>query len=291
MTNVFQDIFGGNSQQSTSTPINMNPLTSALTPQVTSAFGTALNNGAPQYTGPLTASTTGAQNTSLTNLANAVAPSNNVNSYIQNVLSGAYMPGGSQGNPNISAVTQATNLPIQESLATTLGQTNPSLFASRGQSVGSNGSSAFQNADALAVQSAANAESANATQIANNAYNTGVQQMTAAAQLQPQEVQSAINVLQAQLLPTLLQEQGITNGLTAFQDNVSALTSFLQTISGAITPVIGNQTQSTGSGTTGILPDLTSAFSGGGTSSNPLTGTTTNSSTPAGNIWAALAAL
>ena len=290
MTNVFQDIFGGNSQQSTSTPINMNPLTSALAPQVTSALSGAISNGAPQYTGPLTASTTAAQNTSLANLASAVAPSNNVNSYIQSVLSGAYMPGGSQG-PNITAAVNAANLPIQEQLQTALTQTNPEAFTAAGQSVNSQGSSAFQNANALAVQSGINAESANATTIANNAYNTGIQQMTAAAQLQPQEVQSAINVLQAQLLPTLLQEQGITNGLTAFQDNVSALTSFLQTISGAITPVVGNQTQSTGSSTTGILPDLTSAFSGGGTSSNPLTGTTTNSSTPAGNIWAALAAL
>lgn len=270
MASVFNDIFGGGTTTSSSTPVNMNPLTSALAPQVTSAFGSALSAGAPQYTGATTPTETAAQGTSLTNLASSVAPGNSTSNYINNVLSGSYMPGGANGNPFLQATVNAANLPIQENANTLLTQANPEAFAGgAGQQVQGTGSSAFANAQNLGVQSAVNAESANATQIANNAYNTGVTQMTAAANLQPQEVNAAINVLQAQLLPTLLQEQGITNGLTAFQDNVTALTSFLQTMSGAISPVVANNTTSTGNTTPGILPDITSALktNTGGTNS------------------------
>lgn len=244
----------------------MNPLTAALDPTLATTLGSYASAGAPQYSGPLSANVTGAQQTTLNQLPGQVSPTNNVNSYINNVLSGSYMPGGANGNPFLSQTVAAANLPIQESLKTTLGQTNPTLFAANGQNVQGTGSSAFQNADALAVQSAANAEGANATQIANNAYNTGVGQMTAAANLQPQEVQSAINVLQAQLLPTLLQEQGITNGLTAFQDNVTSLVGFIQSLSGAASPVVANNSSSTTSNES--TPGALAAFSSdsGGTS-------------------------
>lgn len=260
--NPFQMVFGGSSQstQSTSTPVNMNPLTGALAPGLTQLYG---QGPLQTSTTGLTPSMTGAQETSLTNLAGQVAPDNNVNSYINNVLNGSYMPGGANGNPFLSATISAANQPIQESLKQTLSQTDPSLFSGQGQQVQGTGSSAFQNAQAIATEGAANAESANATQIANNAYNTGVSQMTAAANLQPQEVNSAINVLQAQLLPTLLQQQGITNGLTAFQDNVTSLIGFLQSMTQATLPVVGNQQQSTGTmdQTPGILPDITNLIS------------------------------
>ena len=260
MANIFQDLFGGSTTSSTSTPVNMNPLTASLAPQVTNAFSSALSNGVPQTTIP-TISTTAAQNTSLTNLANAVAPANNVNNYINQVLSGSYMPGGANG-PNLTNAINAANLPIQESAQTLLTQANPAQFAAGGQQVQGTGSSAFANAQNLGVQSAVNAESANAANITNNAYNTGISQMTAAAQLQPQEVQSAINVLQAQLLPTLLQEQGVTNGLTAFQDNVTALTSFLQTMTSAISPVVGNASTSTGTSQGNALSSFASPAGG-----------------------------
>jgi len=262
MASIFNDIFGGGTTTSTSTPSNFNPLTTALAPGVTNAFTSAINQGPMQYTGPLTPTGTTAQNTSLTNLANAVAPGNSVNNYISSVLNGSYMPGGANGNPFVSAAIQGANQPIQENAQTLLTQANPETFAASGQAVQGTGSSAFANAQNLGVQSAVNAESANATNIENQAYQTGVAQMTAAANLQPQEVNSAINVLQAQLLPTLLQEQGITNGLQAFQENVTSLTSFLQTMAGAINPVLGTTTTSQGNTTPGILPDITSLFSG-----------------------------
>lgn len=280
--NWFTDIFGGSNttSSSSSTPVNMNPFTSSLSPEIMSMYG----QGPMSYGGNLQPNMTGAQVGSLGNLPGMVAPGNNVNSYISNVLKGSYMPGGANGNPFVSATINAANLPIQEQLNTTLGQTLPTQFAASGQNVGNSdlasaaagktgGSSAFSNAAALATQSAVNAESANATQIANNAYNTGVSQQIAASNLQPQMVSSAINVLQAQLLPTLLQQQGIQNGLQAFQDNIQSFLGFLGDISGLAMPVIGNNqtSTSTGSSTPGILNDITGIFKGG-------TGTVTGTS-------------
>lgn len=275
--NPFSMIFGGSNQstQSTSTPSNMNPFTSALAPQLMQLYG----QGPMSYSGNLQPTMTGAQQSSLNNLPGMVSPTNQANSYIGNVLSGSYMPGGTNGNPFLSQTIQAANQPISEALSTTLGQNLPTQFAAQGQQIqgsklnqaaaggpnggGSGGSSAFTNASALATQSAANAMSSNATQIANNAYNQGISQENTALQVQPQEVNSAINVLQAQLLPTMLQQQGITNGLQAFQDNVQSLLGFLQSMSGLAMPVIGNTQQSTGStsSTPGILPDMTNLIS------------------------------
>src|ERR1700730_13328277 len=109
MASIFNDIFGGGSSTSTTTPVNMNPLTSTLSGPLASTLTGTLQQGAPQYTGPLTASMTPAQQTTLNQLPGQVSTGNNVNSYINSVLNGSYMPGGANGNPNISAVTAATN--------------------------------------------------------------------------------------------------------------------------------------------------------------------------------------
>jgi hypothetical protein len=260
--NPFQMVFGGSNQTSTSssTPSNMNPFTSALAPQLMQLYG----QGPQQYNGNLQPQMTGAQQGSLNNLPGMVAPGNQANSYINNVLNGSYMPGGAQGNPFLTSTVNAAINPIKESLDTTINQNLPTAFAGQGQQVQGTGSSAFSNAKALAVQSAANAEAGAASQIGSSAYNAGISQQNTALQVQPQEVNSAINVLQAQLLPTLLQQQGITNGLQAFQENVQSFLGFLQNMSGLAMPVIGNTQTSTGnaSSTPGILSGITGLFKG-----------------------------
>lgn len=249
--NPLQSIFGGTSTsttqqssgQGTTTASNYNPLTAYL-----STPGTILNmaqNNAPTYTGQLTPTGTAAQNTTLNTLGAAVAPNNNVNSYINQVLSGYYMPGQPGGNAMLSPTIAAAQTPTNEGLQNTLQIGDPDLFAAAGHQVQGAGDSAFQTANAIATESADNADAQIATQLGTDAYNQGITQMTAAAALQPQEIQATINTLQAQLLPTLLQEQGITNGLSAFQDNVTSLTSVLQTLAGLSTPVLGSNTQYT----------------------------------------------
>lgn len=265
MTNLFQDIFGGSTTQSILAPINMNPLTSALAPGVTGAFNGAIAGGAPQYNGPLTTGTTPTENTLMGNIAQTVAPNNPTNTLINQAGSGAFLPGGQYYNPFVSqSITAATN-PIYQQLSQTEGQNIPAQFVAGGQQVQGGrlsdsgqapGSTAFTNAEAIATESANQAAATAAASVENNAFNTGVGATTAIASLQPQEVQAMVNGLQANLLPTLLTEQGITNGLQAFQENVGALTSFLTTLSSAITPVVGNQQTSNTTSTPGILPDI-----------------------------------
>lgn len=263
MTNAFQDIFGGST--STSTPTNMNPLTSALQTPVTNAFTSAIGQGTPQYTGPTTVGTTATENTMMANIAGMVNPSNPTNTLINGAANGSFLPGGSNFNPFVSSAISAADAPIEQQYGITMGQNTPAQFTAGGQQVqGSRlnasgqapGSTAFTNAEAINSVGEANALATTNSSIENNAYNTGVGATTSFAALQPQEVNAAINGLQANLLPTLLQEQGITNGLQAFQENVTALTSFLSTIASAMTPVVGNTT--TSSSTNGILPDIAS---------------------------------
>lgn len=268
--NIFQSLFGGGNTSSVSTPTNMNPITGA----VSGNFGNYLNGligagGAPSYQGALTAGTTSNQNTLMADIMPMVTPGNPLSTYTNNVFSGAYMPGGAMGNQNISNTISAAVTPITEALGQTLTQSLPGQFTASGQNIQGKGSGAFANAGAIATQSAENAAAQVATQVANNAYNTGIQQMNTAATVAPQEVQSTVNALQAELLPTLLQEQGITNGLQAFQENVSALTGFINSISGAENPVVGNTSTSEGTQQGSMLGGLSSLFSSNNQGQSP----------------------
>ena len=279
--NPLQMIFGGSTSQSsgsstgqsTSNATNYNPFTSVVAQPVGSLLTGAAGAGAPQYSGPTSLGTTAAQRQTLSTLPGMVAPNSTANSYINNVLSGSYMPGGANGNPFLQSNIAASVTPIQESLQNTLTQSDPLMFQGAGHQ--EQGDSSLQTANAIASEGAANAEAQVATSLGSNAYTQGVNQMNTAIQVQPQEVQATINTLQAQLLPTLLKEQGITNGLQSFQENIGALTSFLQTLVGSATPVLGNNAQSTNSATqqstgdtqgnafSSLFPTTTSSGSGG----------------------------
>jgi hypothetical protein len=277
MANVFQDIFGGSTtnQQSTSTPSNLNPFTSSLG-GATNTLGSTLAGGLPQYNGALTAPITDNQTSLLNNLMTQNSQGGSApgtNQYLQNVLSGNFMPGSSSGNPFLSASITAAQQPTINNLSQTLSRSLPGYFTANGQMLspnnnGQGGSSAFDTAAALATQSAATTMGNIASTISSNAYNTGVQQMTAAAGLSQQEIQSTISNLNAQALPQMIQNLGISNGLQLYQENLSGVLNLLSTLGGISKPIIGNTTQSTGTTdqTNGILPDLTALFNpkGGG---------------------------
>lgn len=273
MSSLIQSLFGGSTSttQSTSTPQNFtNPALSGLAPQLSGSLSKLMSDwgmGGPQYSGPTQASTTPNAN-NLLNSKTLTNPGASANSWIDSVLAGNYMPGGSQGNPFLNAAIKGANTATNEQLATTLGTTLPGRFTAAGQFIqpntsGNGGSSAFDTAAALATQSAANADAATAANIENNAYNAGTQQQTAAAGLEPGMVQSAVNALQAQALPTMLQQNGITNGIQLFQTSIQSLLQLLQSVGAIQNPVLANNSQSTGSTTNygkGIFADL---FPGG----------------------------
>lgn len=299
--NPMQSIFGGSSStstaqqsasssgQSTSTATNLNPFTSILQQPLGNMLTGYASTPAPQYTGATSLSMTPQQRATMATLTPMTSPNSTTNQYIGNVLGGAYMPGGPLGNANLSASINAAEIPTTENLTTTLSQTDPTMFQAAGQNVQGTGSSAFQNAQALATQAAANADAQIAGTLTNTAYNTGIQQMTAASNLQPQEIQATINSLQAELLPTLLQQQGITNGLQSFQENIGALTSYLQTLISSTAPSIGNNSQATNQSASQGTANSTS-----NTQTSPfaaLFGAGPGGSTGAGNAAAMLGAI
>lgn len=281
MTGLLQSIFGGSSgsqtTQSTSTPQNFtDPSLSGLAPGLASSLTSFLsslssstNNGssaggvAPVAQAPITGQEQNLLNTAQTQ----VGPGTASDTYLKQVLGGSYLPGGANANPALAATITAAQRPTLDNLTNTLTQALPGRFAQAGQSLQPNspgsaggGSSAFDNAAALAFQSAANTSTDIASNIANNEYNTGIQQQEQAAPLDQNEVNNTINALQASALPRLIQQNGINQGLSLFQSQVSNLLDALKTIGAVQAPTLANASQSTGSGTSssskGIVPDL-----------------------------------
>lgn len=278
MTNLFQDIFGGstNNQQSTSTPTNMNPFTGSLGGSV-NTLGNSLAGGLPQYSGPLAAGMSGNEGSTLSTLMQQQGQGGGVagtNNYLGGVLAGNMMPGSPGGNPFLQSAITGAQRTTMDNLNQTLSRSLPGYFTANGQMIspnnnGQGGSSAFDYAASNATKGAANAMGDIAANMSNNAFNTGVSQMQGAAQLSQQEVQSTIQNLQAQSLPRMIQQMGITNGLQLYQENLSGVLTLLNTIGGIAKPVVGQVGQSTGEATStpGILPDISNligSFNKGG---------------------------
>lgn len=266
--NPFQMIFGGQDTQSTSvsTPTNLNPFTQSLQGTV----NTLGNSPLPTYNGPLTGQMSGNENTLLGNLMTQQSQGGGAagtNDYLSSVLQGNFMPGSPNGNPFLSGAITAAQRTTMNNLTDTLSRALPGYFTANGQMIspnnkGSGGSSAFDTAAALATQGAANAMGDIASNVSNNAYNTGISQMQGAAGLSQQEISNTINNLQAQSLPRMITELGIERGMSLYQTNLNGVLNLLQTLGGIAKPVIGNTTTSTSTGnqTPGILPDLTNLF-------------------------------
>lgn len=277
MTAVLQQLFGGSSQNTSSQSTQTNytnpelqslagPLSGTLQSLLTSLTPTAngAGNSANAATPVPQAPITGQESQLLGELPGQVGPGTASAQYINSVLNGNYLPGGANANPALAATITAAQRPTLDNLNTTLSQALPGQFAMAGQSIapntgaGNGGSSAFDNAAALAYQSAANTSTDIASNIANNEYNTGVQQQGTAATLDQNEVNNTISALQASALPRLIQQNGIDEGLSQFNTQIQALLSALGTIGQVQAPTLAANSTSTGdaSSSKGIIPDL-----------------------------------
>lgn len=281
MSSYLQNIFGGSNQSSqstsTSTPSNYtapglsaidNSSLPAALQQLLQAFGgqasgagNPIGNATPTTQAPLSSQ----EQSLLGTIGQQVGPNTASSSWINSVLSGAQMPGQPGGNPFLSSAITAAQRPTMQNLTSTLSQALPGQFTAAGQFVnpnntGSGGSSAFDTAAALASNGAANTMGDIAANVSNNAYNTGIQEQTAAAGLDQNEVNNTISALQASALPRLIQQNGLDQGLSLFQSQTSNLLSFLQSLGAIGAPTLANTTtsQSTGTGSSskGIIPDL-----------------------------------
>lgn len=281
MTSVLNAIFGGSqsssTQQASSTPNNYTDprlsglasgLGSSLT-QLLQSFLSSTNSANPNGGATATpqAPLTSQEGNLLSTINSQVGPNTASAGWINDVLAGKYMPGAPNGNPNIAGAITAAQRPTLDNLTSTLTNALPGRFAAAGQSLqpnspgsGGGGSSAFDNAAALAFQSAANTSTDIASNIGNNAFNVGSQQQTQAAGLDQNEVNNTISALTASALPRLIQQNGLTQGLSLFQSQVSNMLDLLKTIGAVQAPTLANTSQSTGSSEStsskGIIPDL-----------------------------------
>lgn len=171
-------------------------------------------------------------------------------------------------SPQTQQAVSAALQPIQQQFRT---QTVPGLVSGatqagqRVQGSGGMGSSGFANAAAAAQGNLAATEAQTAGSIVNNAYQTGLniqaQAPTMAAGLTTTELNNMIQTLNAQALPQLTQQYGISAGTQLYQQNISDLLQSLG-LGGQISqPAIAYQSQS--QNTSSASPGLMSGIGSG----------------------------
>ena len=203
---------------------------------------------------PLVAPVTAAQGQTLSGIGNLV-------NGLPQTLAGAFSTISGEMNPNFAsnlatspqteAAISAAEAPVTNTFNT---QTVPGLqgsFTQAGQRVGSagnNGSSAFDNAFASAQGGELATEAATAGSIANNAYQTGLNiQANAPAQmasLSSSELSQMVSGLNAQALPQLTQQYGISAGTALYQQQMSTILQALGLSTQGEQPSIGYDSNS-----------------------------------------------
>lgn len=271
MGDALQSIFGGSSTSSTPSnyaPQTVQDLQTALSKALQSVIGGGSVGGTNLTSGPSasqisslgTPQVAPLTSTQTADLASTNATANNplAQQVVNNTLSGSYLPGGSNfdqtGLTNAINAAQTTTL---QGLQQTLSKSLPSQFAQSGQTSASGGSSAFDQAAALATGQTANALGNIASQITLPVEQQQLQAQQNAVGLNQNQVTSAINNLSAQALPQMISQAGLTAGTQQYQQNINNLLTAL-----GLAPGTGSLTniasQQTGTGSTGIVPDLTS---------------------------------
>lgn len=317
MASFLDTLFGGGSQQQSSRSKSLSKTSSlgvtgsnaanqaasvsqtsdyqnpALSAVASGPFATSLSgllgsgglSGIPSFGQPLVAPITGTETKDLAGL-NTAATDPSRQSYLNDVLGGKYLPGGSASNPFLAATIEAAQRPTLQGLEETLSRALPGRFALAGQNPGAGGSSAFDRAAAIATRGTAQTLGDIATNISFGAQEAERGRQQQAVQLGQQEVQSLVTNLQAQALPRLIQDLGVERGLGEFQTRLQTLLSVLGITASGAAPVLGQNAASTSAGTSqsvgldvskgratsssrssgtgsqtgGIIPGLTSGF-------------------------------
>lgn len=216
------------------------------------------NNGASTSSNnPLVAPVTGAQQQTLGEIGSLVTGLPSSLSGAFGLLNSEMQPGYAAGlatSPETQAAISSAIQPIRQTFNS---QTVPGLqgsFTQAGQRVGQTnglGSSAFANAFATAQGNELANEASTAGAIANNAYQTGLNvQANAPAQvasLTSSELNDMISGLNAQALPQLTQQYGITAGTQLYQQQMQTILQALGLSVQGEQPSLGYGSESTNS--------------------------------------------
>lgn len=304
MANFFDDfmrnVFGGSEQHAqqtssqtsqgtssstsaaSSTPSDLNPfanIRNAFSGTLTNLLSGGLNAFATP--GPYVAPITGGETDVLSQLNNQTGPGTARAQYINDVLTGKYLPGQPGSNPFLDAAIREAQRPTLEGLSETLDRSLPGKFTQGGQIVDrgtGGGSSAFDRAAAIASRGAANALAGIATNLSAGNFEAERGRQNQAVALDQAEVDTTVKNLQAQALPRLIQDLGIQRGLDEFKTRIASLLQLLATLGGVTAANIAqtststsqSQAQQTASATSqgtsegisskGIVPNLIEGF-------------------------------
>lgn len=293
-------LFGGSSSQSnyTSTPSNLqNPAYTSLSPDVASALQSLFATGQPsalnptQVQGqpsngaanPLVAGLTG-QETGLVNQAvGQAAPNSNVVN-AGNAINSMLAPGYAASlatNPFTQSVVGAATQPLINAFNQTTVPALNGQFTAAGQRVNNSsasgqagGSSAFDNAFNNAQTNLQSNIGATAANIEGSAYNTGLAQQSnainQAGALSTQQLQNTIQSLTAAALPRMVQQYGIQQGLSLYQQQVQTILTALGLGGQVSQPAIANT--ATGSSQGSSTPDILSGLGNLATGATNLAG-------------------
>lgn len=296
-----QSVLGGSSSQGsgsyTSSPVNeqLAPYTN-LAPSVASGLSNAFNLGPNGITAPggaispftvngqasnspnnpLVAPVTGAQASTLgtigqtgTNLPSTMAPAFNA---VSNFLNPNFASNLAT-SPQTAAAVNAAITPIQQQFRT---QTEPGLVGQstqagqRTQGSGGQGSSAFDQAFSAAQGNEQATEAATAGNLVNAAYQTGVNINANAPSmltgLTSGEVSNLVSTLNAQALPQMTQQYGITQGLSLYQQQLSTLMQALGLGGQVSQPAIAYNTAGSNTSSSSASNGIGSLLSGGSNS-------------------------
>jgi len=258
MSKGLKMLFGGSSQksQSTSAPVDMTPAEfKGLRGGFAEQLSRFAQTGGPDYAGPLTAALTEGERDMLARLREEGGTRRGL---LERTLQGEFLPGQPGSNPALDAAIEAAQRPTLTGLTRTLSRGLPSQFALRGQRTGPGQSSAFDRAGNIATEAAANTLKDIATDMSFRGYESERNRQTAAIALSQADVDTMMKNLQAQGLPRLIEDVGIQRGMDLFKQKSTALMEALRILAAVTSPHLGQQSQSTASGTTytGVIPGL-----------------------------------
>lgn len=264
---VIQKLFGG--ETSKSAPVDATPeWLKAFNNQLSGAFNSVFQNKGDPYTGPQFEGVGANEQNVLDWLAGGQGGQDSTRADLLNsIMKGDWMPGGQQANPFLQQAIADAQRTTNNGLADALGKTLPGKFTQAGHFLttgnntqGGGGSSPFDAAAATAFRGAADANASIATQMSNNAWNQGQQQMTQASQISQQEVEAATKKLTALGLPREIQGSNVNLALQTWQANLNAYMQALSAATGVgqnVKIAQNQESQSTG----GIVPGVAKAFS------------------------------
>lgn len=168
---------------------------------------------------------------------NTAAADPNAQNLLDKTMQGGFLPGSPGGNPFLQSAIQFAQAPTLSAMEGQFGQAGQTLRPG-----GGTGSSAFSYATGQALGNIA-------AQMSNQDYTTERQLQQNAVGLNQQNMAQMVQNLQANALPRMIQQQGISTGLQLFQQRMSNLLQSLGLMTGqAGMSNIGQVTNSSGSG-------------------------------------------